>query len=167
MSENKNIEIERKFLVNFTETGNALTEKLEKMASKKFLIKQGYLLRAADKTIRVRTKGDKGYLTIKGKANENGFARFEWEREISLEDAEQIMELCERFIIEKTRYEVVYEGKVFEIDQFHGLNDGLVIAELELEAENESYKAPEWLGKEVTGDIRYYNSWLSQNPYVG
>jgi CYTH domain-containing protein len=114
--------------------------------------------------VRVRAKGELGYLTIKGKTNENGFSRFEWEKEISLSDAEQLLELCDKFIIFKTRYEVPYKGKTFEIDVFHGLHEGLVIAELELQAENESYEKPDWLGKEVTGDVRYYNAWLSKRP---
>lgn len=166
MEKNKNIEIERKFLVNFPENRLTISETLDKIASKKFDIKQGYILTSPDKTVRVRTKGEKGYLTIKGKANANGFSRFEWEREISLDDAEQLLELCERFIIDKTRYEVILDEKIFEIDVFHGLHEGLVMAELELQSEDESFASPEWLGEEVTGNIRYYNSWLSKNPFI-
>ena len=156
MERNDNIEIERKFLL----TGDFMP-----FVSKEYSIRQGYMLTSADKTVRIRTKGEKGYITIKGKANDNGFSRFEWEKEISLNDAEQLLKLCDKNIIDKTRYEVVYEGKTFEVDVFHAANEGLVLAELELQTENEPYTAPDWLGREVTGDIRYYNSYLSKCPY--
>ena len=156
MERNDNIEIERKFLL----TGDFMP-----FVSKEYTIRQGYMLTSADKTVRIRTKGEKGYITIKGKANDNGFSRFEWEKEISLNDAEQLLKLCDKNIIDKTRYEVVYEGKTFEVDVFHAANEGLVLAELELQTENEPYTAPDWLGREVTGDIRYYNSYLSKCPY--
>lgn len=153
---NKHIEIERKFLVK----GDFKT-----FASKSYRIAQGYLCADGVRTVRVRTKGEKGYLTIKGAANENGFSRFEWEKEITLDDALQLLELCEAGVIDKTRYEVVFEGKTFEIDEFHGENEGLLMAELELESENEPYAKPGWLGDEVTQDKRYYNSYISKNPY--
>ncbi len=156
MEKSKNIEIERKFLLK----GDFMP-----YVSKEYIIRQGYIFTSADKTVRVRTKGEKGFITIKGKANTNGFSRFEWEQEISLTDAEQLLGLCEKNIIEKTRYEVIFGGKIFEVDVFHGENEGLVLAELELRTENEPYTAPAWLGKEVTGDIRYYNSYLSKCPY--
>ena len=156
MEKSKNIEIERKFLLK----GDFMP-----YVSKEYIIRQGYVFTSADKTVRVRTKGEKGFITIKGKANINGFSRFEWEQEISLTDAEQLLGLCEKNIIEKTRYEVIFGGKIFEVDVFHGENEGLVLAELELRTENEPYTAPAWLGKEVTGDIRYYNSYLSKCPY--
>ena len=156
MERNDNIEIERKFLL----TGDFMP-----FVSKEYTIRQGYMLTSADKTVRIRTKGEKGYITIKGKANDNGFSRFEWEKEISLNDAEQLLKLCDKNIIDKTRYEVVYEGKTFEVDVFHAANEGLVLAELELQTENEPYTAPDWLGREVTGDIRYYNLYLSKCPY--
>ena len=156
MERNDNIEIERKFLV----AGDFMP-----FVTKKYSIRQGYILTSAEKTVRVRTKGDKGYITIKGKSNSNGFSRFEWEKEISLSDAGELLLLCEKNIIEKIRYEVDFEGKTFEIDVFHGSNEGLVLAELELQTENEPYTAPEWLGREVTGNVRYYNSYLSKHPY--
>lgn len=162
MMENKNIEIERKFLVNFPEEGVAITDFLEKISTSKFTIQQGYILASKEKTVRIRIKGQKGYITIKSEANENGFSRFEWEREISLSDAGQLLELCDENIIHKTRYEVGYKGKIFEVDVFHGIHDGLVLAELELEAEDEMYEKPDWLGEEVTGDERYYNAWLAK-----
>lgn len=161
---NKHIEIERKFLVNF-EINDNLAENLTKMSSKNYRITQGYLCSNKTRTVRVRTKGEKGFLTIKGSANENGFSRFEWEKEIALEDALQLLELCEAGIIDKTRYEVVFDGKTFEIDLFHGENEGLVFAELELETETETFSKPDWLGEEVTHDNRYYNSYISKNPF--
>ncbi|MHB9055172.1 MAG: CYTH domain-containing protein [Paludibacteraceae bacterium] len=156
MEKNTNIEIERKFLVK----GD-----FDPFVSEKYIIRQGYILTAPDKTVRIRIKGDKGFITIKGKANENGFSRFEWEKEISVSDAEQLLELCEDHIIDKTRNIVIFEEKTFEVDVFQGVNEGLVMAELELQAENEPYNSPDWLGLEVTGDKRYYNSYLSKKPF--
>lgn len=161
--ENKNIEIERKFLVNLPVNENSISNFFEKIADRKFFIKQGYILASQEKTVRIRTKGEKGYITIKGKVNENGFSRFEWEKEIALDDAEQLLGLCDKYIIDKTRYEVIFSGKIFEVDVFHGFHEGLVIAELELESEDEIFEKPDWVGKEVTGDERYYNAWLSKN----
>lgn len=161
---NKNIEIERKFLVNLTNKDISPSDFFAEMASKSFTIKQGYILASKEKTVRIRTKGEKGYITIKSEANENGFSRFEWEKEISLLDAEQLLELCDKHIIDKTRYEVIFKGKTFEIDIFHGIHEGLIIAELELQTEDEPYEKPDWLGQEVTGDVRYYNAWLSKQP---
>lgn len=159
--ENKNIEIERKFLVKLPKNESLVSDFFEKISSRKFKIKQGYLLTSKEKTVRIRTKGDKGYITIKSEANENGFSRFEWEKEITLSDAEQLFELCDEYIIDKTRYEVIFKGKTFEVDIFHGVHNGLTIAELELESEDESFEKPEWIGEEVTGDVRYYNAWLA------
>lgn len=152
-----NIEIERKFLVK----GD-----FRPFVSNRFTIKQGYILALPEKTVRVRIKDGQGFITIKGEANANGFSRFEWEKEISLADAEQLLELCDDFIIDKTRHEVIFEGKKFEVDVFQGLHAGLILAELELQSENETYVAPSWLGEEVTGDVRYYNAWLSKNTVV-
>ena len=170
----KHIEIERKFLVNFknyisesltfSET-LTLSETLTKISTKSYRITQGYLVTDAKRTVRVRTKGDLGYLTIKGEANKNGFSRFEWEKEIPLNDALELLKLCEAGVIDKTRYEIIFEGKTFEVDVFYGENEGLVFAELELEREDEPFLKPDWLGEEVTGDIRYYNAYLSKHPY--
>ena len=117
--------------------------------------------------MRVRVRGDRGYLTIKGPSNLAGLARFEWEREISLTDARELMGICEPGIIDKTRYLVKSpDGRhVWEVDEFYGENEGLVMAEIELNSEDESYAKPDFIGREVTGDRRFYNSHLRQNPY--
>lgn len=151
------VEIERKFLVNSND--------FKKEASKSYSIKQGFLNSHEERTVRVRLKNDKGYLTIKGKSSEDGLVRFEWETEITKQEAEQLLALCEDGIIDKIRYEVNFGNHTFEIDEFFGENDGLVIAEVELQSTNEDFNKPEWLGIEVTGDIRYYNSQLSKQPY--
>ncbi len=151
------IEIERKFLVK----SNLYKEE----AISKERISQGYLNSHPERTVRVRIKGDKGFITIKGKSNATGLSRFEWEKEIPVKEAEILIKLCEPGLIEKQRY-LVRSGKhIFEIDLFEGENQGLVIAEVELESEDSDYISPGWLGEEVTGDIRYYNSYLSKNPY--
>lgn len=151
------IEIERKFTLKNT---NFLLS-----AIRVFKITQGYLNSHPDRTVRVRTKGDKGYLTIKGRSSQDGLMRMEWEKEIPLTEALQLLELCEDFIIEKTRHEVIYAGNTFEIDVFEGKNQGLILAEVELNQENQQIELPEWIDREVTGDSRYYNSYLSNNPY--
>jgi len=151
------IEIERKFLVN--------SDAFIKEAFNSYTIKQGFLNRHEKRTVRVRLKKDNGYLTIKGKSSENGLARFEWEKEISKTEAEALLELCEIGIIDKIRYEVKTGNHTFEIDIFFGDNEGLIVAEVELSFENETFIKPKWLGKEVTGDIKYYNSQLSKVPY--
>lgn len=155
------IEIERKFLPS-----NAfnLTE-IQRMAQKSFDIKQGYICNDANRTVRVRTKGHKGYLTIKGIGNEGNVSRFEWEKEIEISEAEALLKLCLANAIVKTRYEVLVNEHIFEIDVFDNANKGLIIIELELSSENESYPKPFWLGEEVTSNHRYFNSYLSQNPY--
>ena len=150
-------EIERKFLVESSEYLN--------VAFSKERIVQGFLNTDPERTVRVRIKGDVGFLTVKGKSNASGTTRFEWEKEILVAEAEQLLSLCEPVILEKTRYNVPFSGHLFEVDEFHGANEGLVIAEVELEAESETFKKPDWLGQEVTGDIRYYNSQLSKNPF--
>lgn len=150
------MEIERKFLV---------TGEYKHLASKSYRIAQGYLSSVAERTVRIRIKGDKGYITIKGKSNESGLSRYEWEKEISVDEAQELLALCESGIIDKTRYEVIYDNRTFEIDEFYGENEGLTLAELELESETASFSKPEWLGEEVTGDKRYYNSNLSQHPF--
>lgn len=151
------VEIERKFLVNSND--------FKKEASKSYNIKQGFLNSHKERTVRVRLKKDKGYLTIKGKSSDDGLVRFEWETEITKQEAEQLLALCEDGIIDKIRHEVNFGNHTFEIDEFFGENDGLVIAEVELQSKNEDFNKPDWLGKEVTGDIRYYNSQLSKQPY--
>lgn len=151
------IEIERKYLVTSLDFKNDYFAKNE--------IAQGYLSSNPERTVRIRIKGTKGYLTIKGIGNESGASRFEWEKEIEIDEAKQLLKLCEKGVIEKTRYEVKLGNHTIEIDEFHGDNNGLVIAEIELEDENESIEKPHWLGNEVTNDERYYNSYISLNPF--
>lgn len=152
------IEIERKFLV--------VTNAFKSDALRQNQIAQGYLSTHTERTVRVRIKGEKGYLTIKGESNETGLSRFEWENEISVEEAKQLLLLCEKGVIEKIRYEIQVGEHLFEVDEFLGENEGLVIAEVELQSESEIFEKPSWLGIEVTQDHRYYNSYLSQNPFT-
>lgn len=147
------IEIERKFLVS---------GEFRDIAVSSDNIIQGYLNIEKERVVRVRVRGNKGYLTVKGPTN--GVSRFEWEKEIPEEDARALLKLC-RAIVDKTRYTVEYAGHVFEVDEFHGDNEGLVVAEIELTSEDEAFERPEWLGEEVSGDKRYYNSSLLSNPY--
>lgn len=151
------IEIERKFLVTST------IFKAE--AIKSYRITQGFLNTDKERTVRVRLKADKGVLTVKGISANNGLTRFEWEKEISATDAENLLKICEKGIIDKIRYEVKVGNHTFEVDEFLGDNQGLIIAEVELEHENEVFEKPKWLGKEVTGNVSYYNSQLSKRPY--
>lgn len=151
------IEIERKFLV----TSNTFKEE----AFKKTRIIQGFLNTHKERTVRVRLKGDKGVLTIKGKSSEDGLERFEWEKEIEKAEAKTLLKLCEPTIIDKIRYEVKVGNHTFEVDEFFEDNFGLIIAEVELKNKNETFKKPDWLGEEVTGNIKYYNSQLSKQPY--
>jgi len=150
-------EIERKFLV----TSEAY--KSEAFSQKRIV--QGFLNTDPERTVRVRIKGEKGYLTIKGKSNKAGTTRFEWEQEIDVAEAEALLKLCEKGVIEKTRFDVKVENHIFEIDEFYGDNEGLAVAEIELNEENEAFIKPQWLGKEVTGDVKYYNSNLSKNSF--
>ena len=152
------IEIERKFLVK----GDFLSH-----ATRKEKIIQAYICNTPEKVVRVRIKGERAYIAIKGPSNKNGFSRCEFEYEIPVVDAEEMLKLCESGFIEKTRYYVAYENHTFEIDVFSGENEGLVLAELELESENEEFAKPDWVGEEVTGDIRYYNAYLVQHPFKG
>lgn len=150
-------EIERKFLV----TGN-----FKKEATKSTRITQGYLSSVPERTVRVRVKGDKGYLTVKGIGNESGASRFEWETEIPLADAENLMAICEPGVIDKTRYIIpAGNGRKWEVDEFYGENEGLVVAEIELGDEHEGFTRPAWLGIEVTGEPKYFNSMLMKNPF--
>lgn len=151
------VEIERKFLVK--------SDAFKLEAFKKTRIIQGFLSTNKKRTVRVRLKGKKGFLTIKGESSKNGLSRFEWEKEISKAEAESLLKLCKKGIIDKMRYEVKVANHTFEIDEFFDSNKGLILAEVELNSENESYSKPDWLGDEVTGDIRYYNSQLSKTPF--
>lgn len=150
------IEIERKFLV----IGDYKTEAIESTK-----IVQGYLSSIPERTVRVRVKGDKGFLTIKGIANTNGVSRYEWEKEIAVEEAHELLKLCESGIIDKTRFLVKTGKHVFEVDEFYRENEGLTVAEIELDSEDEAFEKPEWLGEEVTGDVKYFNAMLMKNPY--
>ena len=151
------IEIERKYLVTSLDFKNEFFNKSE--------IAQGYISLQPERTVRVRIKGNKGYLTIKGLGSESGATRFEWEKEIPVNDARELLKLCYKDIIEKTRYEVKAGKHIVEVDVFYGENEGLIIAEIELENENESILKPNWLGEEVTNDERYYNAYLSENCF--
>ncbi|QCX02054.1 CYTH domain-containing protein [Aggregatimonas sangjinii] len=151
------IEIERKFLV----CSDAF--KTEAISEKRIV--QGFLNTHPERTVRVRIKGAEGFLTIKGKSNESGTTRYEWEETIALTDAEDLLKLCEEGMVAKTRYEIPIGKHKFEVDEFLGLNKGLVVAELELKDEGEFFEKPIWLGLEVTGELKYYNSQLSKNPY--
>lgn len=151
-------EIERKFLVK----DNSYREK----AFSSSHIKQGYICSARGRTVRVRIRDGKGYLTIKGASDSSGISRYEWEREIPLQEAEELMSLCEPGMIDKTRFLVRVGQHVFEVDEFYGENQGLVVAEVELGSENEDFERPDFLGEEVTGQVKYYNSFLMKNPYT-
>ncbi|MBQ9674426.1 MAG: CYTH domain-containing protein [Bacteroidaceae bacterium] len=151
------LEIERKFLV--------LDDSYKNLATSSIHIKQGYIYSGKGKTIRVRIRDERGYLTIKGPSDKAGLCRYEWEKEVDLHDAEELMRLCEPGIIDKTRY-IIPSGKhTFEVDEFFGENQGLVMAEVELISEEEPFEKPPFIGEEVTGDRRYYNSHLRENPY--
>ena len=151
-------EIERKFLVTNTDF---ISE-----SNSNNRIVQGYLNSDPSRTVRVRIKGEQGFLTIKGKGNASGTTRFEWEKEIDVAEAESLLLLCEKGIIDKIRYEILVGKHTFEVDVFSGENQGLIMAEVELSNENDFFEKPKWLGNEVTGDKRYYNSYLSKNPFT-
>lgn len=149
-------EIERKFLVTGDYKSSAVA------ASR---IAQGYICSEQGRTVRVRIRDDRGYLTIKGPSTDNGLSRYEWEQEIPLGDARELMRLCPGGIIDKTRYLVPCGEHTFEVDEFYGDNEGLVVAEVELRSPDEPFERPAFLGREVTGDRRYYNSQLMKCPY--
>jgi hypothetical protein len=151
------VEIERKFLV--------LSDDFIKVTFSKKRIVQGYLSTVPERTVRVRIKADKGYITIKGKSTNGGTTRLEWEREISLADAEAILSICQSGTIAKVRHEVKVGNHIYEVDVFSGENEGLIMAEIELLREDEIFEKPNWLGQEVTNDERYYNAYLSKNPF--
>lgn len=149
-------EIERKFLV---------TGSFREQVTRRTRIVQGYLSSVPERTVRVRIKGDKGFLTIKGIGNASGATRFEWEQEIPVAEAEQLLAICEPGVIDKIRHLVPAGVHTFEVDEFFGENEGLVVAEIELGSEGESFERPAWLGEEVTGDPRYFNSMLMKHPF--
>ena len=149
------IEIERKFLVKAYD--------YRKEAHRKTKIIQGYLTKDPKRTVRVRIREDQGFLTIKGMSSEDGLSRFEWEKEIPLNEAQELITLCLPTVIEKTRYEVTYKGVLFEVDEFEGAHSGLVLVEVELNSTKDIFEIPKWVDKEVTGDKKYYNSYLSNS----
>lgn len=149
------LEIERKFLVAGDYKSSATS--CERIV-------QGYLASGAGCTVRVRVRGDRGYLTIKG-PSADGVSRSEWEYEVPAREALEILALCRSGVIDKCRYLVPFEGHTFEVDEFYGDNEGLTVAEVELSSVDEQFARPEWLGEEVTGDVRYYNSSLARNPF--
>lgn len=150
-------EIERKFLVR--------GDSYKAMAYGKKRIKQGYICSERGRTVRVRIQNGEGYLTIKGPSDAAGMSRYEWEHPLSFQEAEELMKLCEPGMIDKTRYLVRCGTHVFEVDEFYGDNEGLVVAEVELGSEDEPFDRPSFLGEEVTGQIKYYNSFLMKSPY--
>ena len=152
-----NIEIERKFLVKNT---NYRTE-----SKRSSHIIQGFLNNHKKRVVRVRLMDEKGFITIKGKSTKNGLQRYEWEKEIPMEEAMELMKLVEKPILEKTRYFVYFKKHLFEVDEFHGANQGLVVAEIELSEAEEKFDSPPWLGKEVTGKKKYYNAKLFKKPF--
>ena len=151
------LEIERKFLVK--------SDDYKRQAYSKSRIRQGYICSGHGRTVRVRLRDDRGYLTIKGPSNENGISRYEFEKEITFAEAVQLMRLCEPGQIDKTRYLVKSGSHTFEVDEFYGDNEGLVMAEGELQSEDEPFEKPDFIGQEVTGDRRYYNAHLVKNPF--
>jgi len=152
------LEIERKFLIESND--------YKDLSHKKSYIKQGFLNSNKYRTVRIRVIDEMGFITIKGISNASGISRYEWEKEILLKEAEQLLLLCEKGVIEKNRYLIKHGRHIFEVDEFLNENKGLIIAEIELSNENELFQKPSWLGKEVTGNVKYYNSNLSKNPYA-
>ena len=149
-------EIERKFLVK---------GEYKSQAVRSFRIVQAYLSSVTGRTVRIRIKGEKAYITIKGKSNESGLSRYGWEKEIPINEAEELLLLCEPGVIDKTRYEIPVDNHIYEVDEFYGDNAGLTLAEIELKNETETFIKPDWIGEEVTGARRYYNSCLTKNPF--
>ena len=153
----EHLEIERKFLVR--------SDVYKDSAASQLRMVQGFLNTHPERTVRVRIMGNTALLTVKGAGNTSGTTRFEWETEIPVAEATNLIDLCEPIILEKVRFVVPVGKHVFEVDEFLGENKGLVIAEIELQHEDEPFEKPPWLGEEVTGNIRYYNSQLSLKPY--
>lgn len=150
-------EIERKFLVK--------DDSYKALAYHSSRIAQGYICSMRGRTVRVRIRDDKGYLTIKGPSDASGLGRYEWEKEIPLHEAQELMKLCEPGMIDKTRYLVRSGNHIFEVDEFYGENEGLTLAEVELSSADEAYEKPDFIDEEVTGDVKYYNSFLMKHPF--
>ena len=156
-SKQDNIEIERKFLVK--------TSDFKNNAERCIHVVQGYLLKSPDCTIRVRLWDNQGFITVKSKSSDDGLSRHEWENEIPLEKAKSLLELCDGGRIDKIRYIVPFKDHTFEVDVFAGDHEGLILAEVELQSTDEVVEYPDWIGEEVTGDIRYYNSYLCDHAW--
>ncbi len=152
------LEIERKFLVKNSD--------YKRLATSSSRICQGYICSHRGRTVRVRIRDGRGYLTIKGPSDTEGLARYEFEKEITLNEARHLMDICEPGKIDKTRYLVPCGNHIFEVDEFYGENEGLVMAEIELNSEDEAFEKPDFIAQEVTGDRRYYNSCLLKNPFT-
>ncbi len=152
------LEIERKFLVRHAD--------YKRQAFSSSHIQQGYICSSHGRTVRVRIRDNRGYLTIKGPSDGKGLSRYEFEKEITLDEAQELMKLCEPGSIDKVRYLVKSGSHTFEVDEFHGDNEGLVMAEVELQSEDEPYEKPDFIGEEVTGDHRYYNAYLTKCPFI-
>lgn len=150
------MEIERKFMI----CGDFMPHVISSTR-----IAQGYISSDPARTVRVRIRGDKGFITIKGTSSLDGLSRYEWEKEIPVSEAQELLALCSGGVIDKTRHIVPYGGHTWEVDVFHGENSGLVMAEIELSSPHEEFETPEWVGTEVTGDVRYYNAYISTHPY--
>ena len=150
-------EIERKFLVK--------GDDFKREAYEAIGITQGFLSSVPERVVRIRVKGVKGYITIKGITSDSGLSRYEWEKEIPLDEARELLLLCEPGVIDKTRYLIKTGEYTFEVDEFYGDNEGLIVAEIELPDEEAPFERPAWLGEEVTGDIRYYNVMLAKHPF--
>ena len=151
------LEIERKFLIR--------NDDYKRQAFGSSRICQGYICSGHGRTVRVRIRDDRGYLTIKGPSDAAGLSRYEFEKEITMDEARQLMKLCEPGAIDKTRYLVKSGAHTFEVDEFYGENAGLVMAEVELRSEEEPFEKPDFIGREVTGDRRYYNAHLVKHPF--
>ena len=150
-------EIERKFLVLKSLDIETLGAPLQ--------ITQGYLNSDKERSVRVRIKNEQGFITVKGIGNDSGTTRYEFEKEIPIYDAQDLLKICEPGVIEKIRREIVLGDHTFEVDFFSGDNKGLIVAEIELQSEDESFEKPSWLGEEVTGHHKYYNSMLAKKPF--
>jgi CYTH domain-containing protein len=152
------MEIERKYKVKNLDFINLSYQVLD--------IKQGFLNSDPNRTVRIRLNNEHGFITVKGKSSSDGLERFEWEKQISHNEAIQLLNLCETGIIDKKRYLVNFQSQIFEVDVFYGENEGLIIAEIELPTKETLPELPDWIGEEVTGDIKYYNSNLSKKPFL-
>jgi len=150
-------EIERKFLVK--------SDAFKKESINNTKIVQGFLSTVPERTVRIRIKGDKGFITVKGIGNKSGTSRYEWEKEIAVEDAKDLLKISEPGVIDKTRFNVKSGEHTFEVDEFYGDNEGLTVAEIELDSEDEIFIKPAWLGEEVTGQVKYYNAVLMKRPF--